>query len=351
MEIKSVAITGVSGYIGSWICQKALDAGLHVVGTVRDLNTDHKTEHLKALSGTERLTILRADLLDPIALLSAFQDLDAVIHCASPHIQTKISDPIQQLLRPAVEGTKNVLQAVNGVPSIKRVVLTSSLLAAVADATEAREYPRWRVTEHHWNHTSTLTYDPYGYSKTEAERIAWTTAHAQTRWDLITINPALVVGRSLSTRTDFTSARIIRSFGDGTFARGVPSLHLELIDVRDVADTHIKALLTPSAGGRYLLTERALSLKMIASHLREHFGTHYPFPKRTLPKWLASLLAPRLGITRHYLRRHIDSSFEIDTTRARTELLPNLRDTRESIIDHFRQITENDTLPALILHK
>jgi dihydroflavonol-4-reductase len=149
-------VTGANGFIGSEICKQLLAAGHTVVASVRD---PKKAEHLSALPGaSDRLRFVVTDLLDASSFPPAVAGCDAIIHTASPFV-VNAADPQRDLVDPAVNGTLNVLKAAAGEPRVRRVVITSSM-AAITD-----EPPKRALTEEDWNTSSSLTRNPYYYSK------------------------------------------------------------------------------------------------------------------------------------------------------------------------------------------
>ncbi len=344
MHNKTVVVTGASGYLGSWIVKQALQAGFTVRGTVRDPDDSTKTAHLHQLPHADRLTLHRADLLEPGAFHPIVAGADAVIHTALPFVTQGVDDPQEELVRPAVDGTRNVLTAAGATPSVRRVVLTSSVAAMMGDARDAADNPERRVDESCWNNVSSASDDPYSYSKAAAERRAWEDSSCQSQWDLVVMNPALIIGPSLSKRLDSTSVSLIRQLGDGTFRFGVPALTVGVVDVRDVALAHIRALEKPEATGRFILAERVTTFPEMAHVLRETFDPEHPLPRRTIPKPLFRLLAPRFGITRRYVARNVGIPFALDTTRSREVLGVQYRDTRTTIVEHFQQLIDTGAL-------
>ena len=133
-------------------------------------------------------------------------------------------DAHEALVRPAVEGTANVLNACNKQASVRRVVLTSSVASIYGDAVEIKRAPRGVFDEQLWNDTSSESHQPYSYSKVMAERKAWDINRQQSRWDLVTINPSLVLGPALTTLSQSTSIDVMRDLGSGRQRTGVPHL-------------------------------------------------------------------------------------------------------------------------------
>ena len=138
-----VLVTGASGYIGSWIVRYLLEAGRTVHGTVRNPQKETGLEHLHKLSADHpgKLTLFKADLLDTGSFDEAMAGCELVMHTASPFLLQGVTDAAEALVRPALEGTRNVLDSVNRTESVKRVVLTSSVVAIYGDARESRDVP------------------------------------------------------------------------------------------------------------------------------------------------------------------------------------------------------------------
>jgi nucleoside-diphosphate-sugar epimerase len=130
------------------------------------------------------------------------------------------------------------------------VVLTSSTAAVYTDAAECAEAPGGSLTEAVWNRTASLAYQPYSYSKTLAEQEAWKIAEGQAQWDLVVVNPSLVIGPATGQSPISESFDVVRQFGDCTMATGALRLALGVVDVRDLAKAHLAAAYTPSAKER-----------------------------------------------------------------------------------------------------
>ena len=341
-----VMVTGASGYIASWIVKELLESGRTVHGTVRSLSKRNALSHLEKLAAATggRLKLFEADLLEEGSFDAAAQDCELVLHTASPFHYTVSSDPERQLLAPAVEGTRNVLAAVQRTESVRRVVLTSSVLSIFGDALDATYVPNGVLNERHWNHSSSLTHQSYAYSKVMAEREAWRICEADhtQRWDLVALNPALVMGPSLTPHTRSGSVSILRQFGNGRLRLGVPRTMACLADVRDVAHAHILAGDTPLAAGRYIIHAGSLSLLQIANVLRSHFPG-YPLPRTELPKWLTWLIAPLVGLRRQFVSKNVGYPLCLDNARSRA-LGVDYRPLEQTLVEHFAQLIEDGLL-------
>ncbi len=337
-----VLVTGGNGYIASWLVKYLLDDGIDVHATVRDPSDDTKTGHLKRLAeaGTGTLTLFKADLLDDGSFDEAMAGCELVMHTASPFLLSGVKDPQRDLVDPAVQGTRNALGSANRTPSVKRVVLTSSVVSIYGDAADL-EPGRDVFTEDDWNTTSNLEHQPYSYSKVEAERAAWEMAGEQDRWDLVVINPGFVIGPSLTTASSSASFTTVKQIVDGTMRMGAPPLELGVVDVRDVAQAHIKAGYTPGASGRHITVSRSATMLELGRALRAEFGSKYPFPKREIPKPLVWLAAPTAGITRRYVAGNMGHPLRFDNSRAREDLGLKFRPIETSIVDNFQQLIDD----------
>ncbi len=168
---QSILVSGATGFIAAHTIEQLLANGNHVTGTVRNPDDTARTSHLTRMDGAANLTLVAADLTanDPF---SAYTDVDVILHMASPYVMN-VKDAQRDLVDPAVQGTVSMLQAAARSPRVKRVVLTSSM-AAVTDEPDGRV-----LTEADWNTKSTLTRNPYYFSKTQAERAAWDSWNAK----------------------------------------------------------------------------------------------------------------------------------------------------------------------------
>jgi nucleoside-diphosphate-sugar epimerase len=218
-----VMVTGATGYVAGWIVKGLLDAGLTVHAPVRNPQNLGKVQHLLKMAENSpgTLKLFKADLLDEGSYAEAMQGCATVFHTASP-FTVNVKDPQTQLIDPAVKGTRNVLAEASRTDSVKRVVLTSSCAAIYTDAIDCATAPNGTLTEDIWNTTASLDYQPYSYSKLLAEKAAWEVANAQSQWDLVVVNPSLVIGPATNQAPTSESFNIVRQIGDGTMKAGAP---------------------------------------------------------------------------------------------------------------------------------
>ena len=344
-----ILVTGAAGYLASWIVKLLLEQGHTVHGTVRCLNDARKVSHLQHLARAHsgRLSLFEADLLDARGFDAAMQGCSAVLHTASPYKLGPSADPERELIGPAVMGTRHVLDAVNRTTDVRRVVITSSIVAMVGDSDELQSRPGQMLNEQDVNRTSTAQSNPYALSKTRAEAQAWAMQAAQARWSLVSVHPGAIFGPSLSHRDDATSVQLLRQFLDGSFRQGVPRLWLGLVDVRDVALAHVNAALQPAASGRYLVVAESLRLLEIAALLRQHHPARSAkLPAKEVPKWLMWLIAPMTDMTRSYVRHNVGYPIHFDTARSRAELGVAYRAAAATLHAHVEQLAADGLVPT-----
>ncbi|CAN6483282.1 unnamed protein product [Victoria cruziana] len=262
---KVVCVTGASGYIASWLVKLLLERGYTVRATVRDPDDPKKTEHLRALEGaSERLHLFKADLLEEGSFGAVVSGCEGVFHTASPFL-FETQDPQTELLDPAVKGTLNVLRSCAKTPSIRRVVVTSSM-AAVAAVRRAKTPDV--VVDGTWYSEADFCREIkswYVLSKTLAEEQAWKFAE-EAKIDMVTINPAMVIGPLLQPILNTSSAVILKLIdGSPTF----PNATFGWVHVKDVAEAHILAFEDSSASGRYCLVEKVAHYSEIVKTLQE----------------------------------------------------------------------------------
>lgn len=340
-----ILVTGASGYIASWVVKNLLDQGFTVHATVRNKQNQQRIEQLERLEQNSigSLKLFEADLMRAGSFAEAMVGCEVVIHTASPFV-LQVKNAQKQLIDPALRGTRNVLESVNETPSVKRVVLTSSVAAAYGDLADLETIPNKTLTEKNWNESSSIDHQPYSFSKTLAEREAWKINKEQKQWDLVVINPGFVMGPSLTKRTDSTSIDFMRSMANGKFRVGVPELNFGVVDVRDVALAHIQAALLPEAKGRHLIVSKAMSTLEMGQVLIDEFQTKYPFPKSYLPRFILYLFGPFQGFNWAYLRKNIGFPMRVDNSYSKKNLQMEYRPVEETLVDHLKQLERDGLL-------
>lgn len=332
-----VAVTGASGFIGAEIVRVLLERGHTVHGTVRDTSNEEKTRPLQTLDGANgRLVLFNADLLDEDSFHDAFDGCDIIMHVASPYV-IDVEDAQRDLVDPAVQGTRAVLLAAAG-SGARRVVLTSST-AAITDEPEDRVY-----TEADWNTKSSLTRNPYYYSKTLAERAAWDFVESEgSAFDLVVINPVGVIGPSIAPTVN-TSNRITMDLLNGGVYPAIIDLAFPLVDVRDVAEAHVRAAENDDASGRYICSNEIVPLERTVTVLRSNGFDAYKLPKMKMTSGVGTFVVKQLARfqpsgSRSFVETNIGRRLDLDTSKITTELGMTFGDINQSIID-----TANDLI-------
>jgi len=339
-----VMVTGATGYVAGMLVKKLLEEGFIVHATVRDPYNPEKLKFLNAIATATpgEIKYFKADLLDEGSYAEAMASCSVVFHTASP-FKLDIKDPQKELVDPAKLGTRNVLKEANRTPSVRRVVLTSSCLAIYGDNADRDKAPNGVFTEDIWNISSSLDHNPYSYSKTVAEKEAWKISDAQSLWDLVVINPSLVIGPGINPYATSESFNVVRQIGDGTLKAGAPRWGFGVVDVRDLAEAHYKAAFTPEARGRYIISGHNTDMFSMSQALLEKYGQDYPIPRRVLPKWLVWLTGPMADktLTRKIISRNINLPWIGDNSKGIGELGIAYRPLTESMNDFFQQMIDS----------
>jgi nucleoside-diphosphate-sugar epimerase len=289
---QTVLITGGSGFIGSHIILQLLAAGHQVRTTIRNLTREGDVRAMLKVGGADpgnRLSFFAADLENDAGWREAVAGSDYVLHVASP-LPPSVPKHEDELIVPAREGTLRVLRASRDA-GIKRVVLTSSF-AAIGYGHKVRETP---FNETDWTDPNGDDVAPYAKSKTLAERAAWDFLVREGRGlELSVINPVGVFGPVLG--ADYSaSILLVQRMMDGAMP-GAPQLYFGAVDVRDVAELHIRAMTHPAAKGERFLAVAGEFLTMldIAKILKARLGASAKrVPTRQLPNWMVRLAALR----------------------------------------------------------
>lgn len=339
---QKIMVTGGSGYVASWVVSKLLERGFRVHATVRDLEAGDKVAHLLKMGEEygDQVLFFEADLLEPGSFDQAVKGCEAVIHCASPFF-TRTRDPEKDLILPAKEGTENVLRSALNSGSVRRVVLTSSVAAIHSDNIECQQKPSGILDETDWNSTASVSYQPYSFSKTVAEKAAWDFTNTQDQFELVVINPGFVLGPSLSKRLDGTSVSTMVEFFSGQFQIGIPDLFFGLVDVRDVAEAHILALLNENASGRFITVSTVRSLFELGSQLKGIYGDALPIGLRKLPKSIFYLMGPFFGFSWKNIRNNYGIPVRIDSGRSKEILGLAYTDINMTVAEHATQLLED----------
>ncbi|GLU00110.1 hypothetical protein SLE2022_175030 [Rubroshorea leprosula] len=277
MEEKGrVCVTGAGGYLASWVVKLLLSKGYKVHGTVRDPD-DIKNMHLKKLeNASEGLQLFKADLLDTVSLSDAISGCAGVFHIASPVPPSLIALSLQmvqeELMQPAVTGTRNVLDACLK-SKIKKIVVASSLGAVFLNP----NWPRDRaVDEECWSDLEfcKATKNWYCMSKTLAESEAWEYARTS-KLNIVTICPSIVLGPMLQPTLNTSSLSLLKFLKDGMEAADSGFRHF--VDVRDTAEAVLIIYKKAEAEGRYVCSSHGIKTQDLVAKLKSMYPyCNYP---------------------------------------------------------------------------
>lgn len=331
----TVLVTGGTGFLGGWCIASLLERGYDVRTTVRDSSREQVVRDAIATAGVEadsRLAVTAADLAADDGWAETVAGCRYVLHVASPFPPVQPKDP-DELIIPARDGALRVLRAALRA-GVERVVMTSSIAAIRPGRASSEAAP---YTEADWTDGNDPARTPYVRSKTLAEQAAWEHARgAGEEQRLAAINPGAIIGPTLSADPSY-SLQTIQRLLDGMPA--APRLGFTFVDVRDVADLHIRALTDPAAGGeRFIATDRFLWLGEVADVLRKRLGAAASkVPTRIAPNLLIrgmALFDPSVRPVVGDLGKR--SWFSSD--KARTKLQWKTRPVEDSIEDCARSL-------------
>lgn len=281
----TILLTGITGFIARHCAVAVLNAGYSVRATLRDpakgdaLRADLRP-HLTDPAALDRLSLHRADLTSDTGWTEAASGADVLVHTASPFPIAQPKNP-EEVIRPAVDGTLRALRAAHAV-GIRRAVLTSSCVAILQDGRRSEH------DEGDWCDPDSPTATPYARSKTLAERAGWEFTRAN-GMALTTVNPGLVLGPPIGTEAGSSVGVIGRLLAAKDPMQ--PPIGLPVVDVRDVAQMHLKAVQDPAlAGSRFIASAGSLSFAEMARILRQAYPDRR-IAQQVAPQWMVRLLA------------------------------------------------------------
>lgn len=324
---ETVLVTGGSGFIATHCLLQLHQAGYRLRATLRDKSRGSAIDSVLAHAHGSKVPVewFQTDLESDTGWHEATAGATYVLHVASP-IPRTLPKSDEELIRPARDGALRVLRAA-AKAGVQRVVMTSSTAAVFYGyGNTGRPF-----TETDWSDPTSRDNSAYTRSKTYAEKAAWEFMETQNNMELTAVNPGAVLGPVLE-RDYGTSAEIVLKLLNGDLP-GLPRLGFPMVDVRDVAHVHLRAMTHPDAAGeRFLCANEFMWMEEIAEVLREHLPDRAnKIPRRRLPNWLmriAALFDPvirsvtfELGVRR-----------DVDISKLRDSLGVQLRSNREAII-------------------
>lgn len=283
-----VLVTGGTGFLGMQMVLQLLNQGYDVKTTVRSLKSKDKvitTLRKNGVTNFERLSFTEANLSKDDGWDEAMADRDYVLSVASP-VFFEIPKDETEVIRPAVEGIIRILKAANR-SKVKRVVMTSNFGAVGFTNHDWQSI----TTEKDWTDENAKGLSAYEKSKLLAEKAAWNYIETKGQnLEFATINPVAIFGPSLDSHVS-GSFDLLKGIASGSM-KILPNIQLNVVDVRDVVDLHIRAMISPEAAGqRFIATaDGMISMPEIAALLRnKRPQLAENISKRTMPSWLLKL--------------------------------------------------------------
>lgn len=321
----TVLLTGLSGFIAKHVAMSLLNAGFAVRGTVRDRAKGQAARETLAAHGADvsRLETVVLDLTQDRGWGEAAMGCRFVQHTASPFPGAPPRDKFA-LVPAARDGTLRVVRAAQDA-GVERLVLTSSVVAVYHGHDRRTDK---RFTEADFSNVESPTISSYAVSKTLAEKAAWEAVGAGPM-QLAVLNPAFVLGPALD-RQIGTSLSVIAMMMRGLMPL-VPDARFGVVDVRDVADAHLNAMIEPDAAGRrFILSAGHRSLLEIGRTLADAYPTRRLLPRGTIPTRLvewASMVSTRAAL----LRNELDPDRVLDGDAAVRDLNLRYRTPEEAV--------------------
>lgn len=327
---KLVLVTGGTGFVGVHCVLQLLNAGYRVRTTLRSLGrTNQILEALRngGAEGIDYLSFVEADLAKDTNWDEAVKKCEYVLHVASPIALESPKDE-NEFIIPAVEGTLRVLRAARNA-GVKRVVLTSSF-GAIGYGHKPTEVP---FTEETWTDTNYKGISAYIKSKTLAEKAAWDFIKSEGgELELSVINPVGIFGPLLGS-TVTSSLQIIQKLMDGIL-KATPRMNFGIVDVRDVAELHLRAMEIPEAKGQRFIAQagKTLSLHEMAMILKDKLGNEAKnVTTKVLPNWVVRVAA-LFNPTAKAIVPQLELKKNVSSEKARTILGWKPRTNEEAIV-------------------
>ena len=325
----TVLVSGGSGYIAGFLIRQLVAEGWTVRTTVRSLAKEAAVRALLAVDNS-RLSFFAADLNADSGWAEAMAGCSHVAHVASP-LPAGVPRNADELIVPARDGALRALRAAKAA-GVQRFVMTSSVAAI--------SYGRGRgvhhFTEADWTDPARPGISPYIQSKTIAERAArdWV-AREGSAMAYCSICPSVVLGPVWS-RDYSASVVIVKKLLDGSMG-ACPDIGFGVVDVRDVADLHVRALKAPGmAGERFIASGRFMKLREIADVLRAQLGDEArKVTTRNVPDWLVRIAAHFNPVAKAVVGE-LGSIRNQDATHAKQVLGWTARPVEQSIVDTAR---------------
>ena len=319
-----VLVTGASGFVGAHVVLELLKRKIPVRAMMRDVSLS------QMFPESELLEVVKADLFDVESLRAAVDGCDDVIHCAAA-LYVGVKNVERDVVNPSVKGVENLCLVMG---DVKRIIHTSSVAAI-----RPTKYENGQIFNNEdWCNDASVSSNPYGFAKAEAEkRIRSWAENRDVR--LVTIHPSIVFGPILHKRHMEGSMSYLKHFVKGP--PFVLDIHVNFVDVRDVAYAHVNALEMGVDRSRYIIHKEGMWLNDIGKTLNGAMSQKFAI--RRLPRYLAYLMAvfhPKLSINR--LRGALGTHIGYEVGDSFSALsLPNY-DTTDTLVDSVKSLQAQD---------
>ncbi|XP_065840425.1 uncharacterized protein [Oscarella lobularis] len=343
-QLPLVLVTGASGFIATHVVAGLLaEKKYRVRGTVRDVNNESSTKPLR--EAFPDLELFSADLNKDEGWKEAVAGCTYVHHVASP---ATIDLPPQEYIRPAVDGSKRVLEACVEAGTVKRVVFMSAAAAISSGLAGNEGKPRDYVyTPDDWTDPESPRCRPYEASKTYAEKAAWEFVEkleGDKKFELITIHPVAVFGPLILPKVSASHGFILMLLKRQV--PSVPDIGIPFVDVRDVAKAHVAAMTRGTPGQRYILYTDTKPLRDIAHILADKFnpqGYRVPVSKMwKITLWIGKLFDKKAELLYAFLGSHL----KFDNSQVK-ELGVELIGLKKSLMETAYSLIEHEIVPKM----
>jgi nucleoside-diphosphate-sugar epimerase len=321
----TVLVTGANSFYAGAIIDLLVARNFHINGTVRSASS---IPPLQALHDSSFTPFLVPDITVPHVFDAAAQNCIAIFHVASP-VPSSFQSAEQEVLLPAINGVTSIMDTASRTPTIKRIILTSSVAAIITPSIE-KTYTEedWYTPDYAQACKATRFQEAYIASKALAEKAAWDfIANHKPHFDLVTINPSRTYGGfthpvSSASALPVTLTTLARLVDGHELDTGVPTCLMPwVVHIRDVAEAHVQALVNPAARGRYIITAGRLDNQGVVDVMHEVFGD---------ADWIANVPRGQPGETQRV------PAWAFDAGKSRRELGLRYAAVRDCVVDFCR---------------
>ena len=323
---KICCVTGATSMVGSHVVRRLLRIGHTVHAPVRSL-AEKKVGFLKAMPGAkEHLKLFKVtSLTDPGAYDESISGCEIVHHVASPFFMVGSKQKLDdKLFAPAISGVENILASCSKAITVKKVILTGTVLTVASDFRPSLKNPDWTVSEESRDSTTSSDDFPYVHSKVLQEQRAEEIAASQDQWELVTLLIGGTFGPMCFTNGSGVNAMFLKYVRMGLFFPACPPVGFPMQDVRDIALMHSLAMSSSKSKGRYIVPQRLVRFYEFCNVLRSDNRTKWKLlPLFEMPtvffKWLFGKLSPLLGIDKAIPERMWGTDIKFDVSKIHSD--------------------------------